>query len=296
MSDFFSENTEKPKKSIVELYEERLFKKPVQKPNGSLCLLILGENGSCKSGIALDNLTEEDKKNGMKEVIVDADSGCLPLIIAYHLEDYMNGNLIHIDPLEWKENEKGQSVPDYDQTLQNISNIGLTLQKVGKKHKVKTVVLDGLSMIKKHSEFKMRLDNELGSIVNTSFDFKFYKERRQTFNEIVNLYKSLEMDKIFIALPDFIIPQTINPEHPPSAITTDLNAAAFETILCRAEEDSKGNTKWFAKLTKNKLGLEDVGKEICFSEVKVDKKGNRASNWSPELVWNLLQSEKEKKN
>lgn len=288
MSDFFSENTEKPKKSIVELYEEKLFKKPTKAPEGSLCALFLGENGSAKSGVALSTLTEKDIKEGKKIVVVDLDSGNLPLIIGYHLKEYLNGNIAHEDPLRSKENEKGELVPDYDKTIHEMMNIGFMLQQKLKEHKVKLVVLDGLSKLKSFAEFKMREDHNLGSVVNTSFDFKYYKERRKTFGEVIDLYKSLPVDKIFIGLPEFIIPKVIDPKKPPSALKADINAAVFQRVRFRTEEDTKGNTKWLAKVDKNKLDLAKIGKEVCFAENKTDKKGNKVATWNPERVFDLL--------
>lgn len=288
MSDFFSENTEKPKKSIVELYEEKLFKKPTKAPEGSLCGLFLGEDSTGKSGVALSYLTKQDIKDGKKIVVVDLDSGNLPLIIGYHLEEYLNGNIVHEDPLRWTEDENGRSVVDYDQTIQEITNIGMTLQKTAKKHKVKLVVFDGLSTLRNHAEQKMREDNDLGSVINTKFDRVFYKERRKTFKEAIDLYKALPTDKIFIGLSEFIIPKVVDPERQPSALKVDINAAAFQRVRFRTEEDTKGNTKWLAKVDKNKLDLAKIGKEVCFAENKTDKKGNKVATWNPERVFDLL--------
>lgn len=286
--DFFDSKLEPQKKSIVEQYEEILFKKPTEAPNGSLCALFCGEDGSGKSGLALSYLTKEDVDAGDKIVVVDMDSGNLPLISAYHMDDYLKGAIIHYDPLRWTEKDGRRSAPDYDATIQEVTNVGMTLQKTCKKNQVKLVILDGLSELLKAAEMKMRDENGLDDIKNTSFDFKYYKERRKTFGDTLKLYKALPVDKIFISHSEFILPKNPNPEKPPSAVKVDANAMAFQRVRFRAEESSRGNEKYYALIDKNKSNMSSVGEEICFAENMVDKKGNRTYKWNPAPVFEAL--------
>ena len=71
------------------------------------------DDSTGKTGLALSSLTDKDVKDGKSIVVVDLDSGNLPLILEHHRDKLTAGAIKYRDPVIWNKDEAGRPVLDY---------------------------------------------------------------------------------------------------------------------------------------------------------------------------------------
>ncbi len=165
-----------------------------------MCCLIVGKDGTGKSGIAFDYLTDEDVREGRKILIIDLDSGNIPLLNQYHASK--KENFIVKNPLVESFTEDDVYI-DYHKTFARMRSVVKWTRNNYKKHKIKAIVFDGLSTALKHAEYQMRLDKNIDADGGVST--RYWLIRNKLFLELLEQIKSLPISKFFIAHEDFIL-------------------------------------------------------------------------------------------
>lgn len=277
---------EKPKRSIFDKLEDELFTPPEVIPDSApICALFLGRDGTGKSGSALSILTDEDVKEGKRIVVLDLDNGNMDTILQYHREKYENGNIILLNPIVWKENEDfSDIVIDYKETMKQIKAVGIIVQKQWEERKIKAIILDGLSKLLKFSEYQMRVEKSLD--VSGGVSLKYWVNRNKSFLEMLELYKSLPIHKIYVGHENFDIKVDAVDV---SAILRDTNALMAQKVSFTVDEGIDDVTKFYAKIDKSKQDLRNKNAEICFAEVNTSDRTSKFT-WEPEKVLKLLES------
>src|SRR3990167_6565265 len=141
-----------------------------------LNLLILGLDGTGKSGIAVDLLSEQDIKEGKKIVIIDLDGGNLPIIETYH-KNKIN-NIICINPLLTCETNEGTEI-DYKRTFAKIRAVVRYIEQNYQQEKIKAIIFDGLSTALKYAELNMRMEKHL--LPDQGVSMLYWKNRNKLF-------------------------------------------------------------------------------------------------------------------
>ncbi len=249
-----------------------------------LCTLIYGVDGTGKSGIVL-NYIAKNLKDEEKSVIIDLDSGCLPLIASYYPEKAKQMIVRNPISMTFLENEV---VLDYKLTLSRIKAIVDFVKRYHKKEKIKALTIDGISTLLKYAERQMRLEKHIapdGGVVN-----RFWMVRNQMFEEILEEAKSIGINVFFISQEDFIpIPQGVvddsgNPQKL-SSIKSKANAMAHQKIRCFRKDDID-KVEYIAIIDKSKYNSLCDGKSIVFCTV--DKKAKTVTFDTSEIFKELI--------
>lgn len=273
--------------SIFEAVEMELTTKPTYiPPEAPMKALFYGADGTGKSGTALALLDYLDLDNGEKLVLVDLDAGNLPTILAYHREAYENGNLVLFDPTKWKEVIDGADkdvVLDYKGTMMRIKAAGIWIKENYQKHKIRAVILDGLSTLLKHAEYQMRIEKNID--VTGNVVFKYWVNRNKMFLEMIGLYKSIPLDIIFIGHEDFAVSEN---EKEATKIMKNTNDMMFQKVHFKVKETMDGKVQFVAKIDKSKQNILNKGREIVFGEVDTIDEETNEYLWEPTKVLELL--------
>ena len=138
----------------------------IEKSSSNVCLALYGFDETAKSGIAMDCRNDQEKKDGMKEIVFDLDSGCAPLKVIYHDNDK---NIIIKNPLVRDEYKK----VDYEATFAKLK-AGLDyIERNLTTMKVKAIIFDGLDKFLKICEYSMR--DDIGKSVVDGVDYRYWK-------------------------------------------------------------------------------------------------------------------------
>ena len=247
-----------------------------------LCAMIYGKDGTAKSGISLDYLTDEDIKDGKRAVIIDLDGGNIPLLIKHHkkrCEDNkrkLKDVYIVKNPL-YEENVNGDIVFNYKKTFSRVKGIIKWVRNNITKFKIKYVVFDGLSTALKHAEQQMRIDRHLAA--DGGVQLRYWMVRNKHFIESLEHIKSLPISKLFIAHEDFVLKDSDN-----SAVKEKTNAMMHQKIKC--ERLANGDHAEFkATIDKNKFSTATEGKSYVVCEVDNDK---GKYTWNTKMLFDEL--------
>jgi len=282
-----TELTRVPKKSMVEEMKKILFQDPMVLPDFiPNCTMLYGYDNTAKTGLALEYLTPADIKDGKKVVVVDLDLGSLPLLMKFHKQKVLDGNIIMHDPMRWTEDEKGKPVVNYEETIDVINAIGVAVKESWKEENIKAIIFDGGSKLLKYSEQQMRIEKAITPDGGVST--RYWIVRNKFFMEALELYKSIPIHKIFIFHEDFI-PGRQEPGKEIAAVKLHTNQMMFQKVLC--ERIDRGATVDF-KATMHKVKGETAkeGKIITF--LTVNKETEKVL-WQPEKVIEVINTTEE---
>lgn len=222
----------------------------VMKAPSSFTMLVLGEDGTGKSGIVLDYLSKQKKQS----IILDLDGGCGPLVYSHYKD---NNKLIIVNPI--RTDDRGDV--DYDKTLSFILGVLRYLKHNKNYKKYSGIVLDGISSFLQANEYLMKIDHNIA--VDGTVKYRYWMNRNKKFLETCELIKSIpEIDKFYIAHEDFIVEKGAENK----AVRLKLNRLIHQRIICRKIEDSDTIT-FKAKVDKSKYDLRLEGKEHTFAKV-----------------------------
>ncbi len=237
--------------------EDWLFEElPAEEPH--LCALIMGQDGTGKSGLVLDAISDKDIENGYKLVILDLDGGVAPLVSKYH-KDRRKGITVK-NPMVMSISETGDVIIDYSKTINRIKGVTKYVSENWRDKKIKAFCFDGLSTLTKYCEYQMRIEKHI--LPEGGVDMRYWKIRYQTFMEIIETIKALPIDTFFIAHEDFIQKQ----DREISALKEKMNQMAFQKIRC-IRKDLPDRVEYSSVIDKNKLRTETEGRETVFCEV-----------------------------
>lgn len=254
-----------------------------------LCCLIIGTDGSAKSGIALDYLTDEDIKAGKRALIIDLDGGCDSLLLSHHKErceklgKKLNDVFILKNPLE--ENINGEI--DYKLTFNNIREGVFLAKHAYKELNLKCVIFDGLSTALKHAEQQMRLDKNIDT--DGGVMLRYWLVRNKIFVELLEQIKSIPISSFFIAHEDFVLKtkeELLKSGEKNSAVKEKTNALCHQKIFCKRVDDKvEEKIRFKTTIMKSKYKAESEGAEV---EILTVNKKEKTKKWDTTKLYELL--------
>ena len=248
-----------------------------------LCCLVYGSDGSGKSGICLSYLTDKDIEDGKRLMIIDLDSGNVPLIQRNHRERCKKygrslGDVFLINNPEVITCTEDDVVIDYKKTFVKMRAFVNWVRNNHKEHKIKAIIFDGLSTALKHAENQMRLDRNLDA--DGGVQTRFWLKRNKDFLELLGMIKNLPISSFLVSHEDFIL--KIGQEN--SKVKEKTNALAWQKIKC--ERKTVGaNVKFKATIDKSKYNIRKEGKQVVFAEVDV---AAETYKWEAEKIFEGL--------
>lgn len=229
--------------------------------NNKLVCMILGEDGTGKSGLMLDlihrKLIDEPES---RAIILDLDQGCLPLM-GHHQE--VADRMVIKDPNIYSTIEENDEIRiDVKRLMSVIKQVAITVYKNYKEQRITYFCLDGLSKLLEVAESQMRLD--LNKTVSDGMSTMYWKKRKEHFFGVLDILKTLPIHTFYIGHNNFVLTEKT------AAVPTQTNAMMFQKILCRKEKTDNG-IKLIAEITKSKFNPLKEGKEYVFMHVKDGK-------------------------
>lgn len=278
MSFFDEDKTlkEDNRETIEKAFDEKEIEEFLFNDDGyksKVCALLYGKDGTGKSGIVLD--AAKQLKDDEKMVIIDLDGGCEPIALTHHSDEYKNRKIIIKNPIVATVTDKDVEI-DYQQTMNNIKKVLYYLKNNIEKHKVRIIVLDGLSTLLKYCEYQTRSDKHIAA--DGGMQLRYWINRMRFFLTIMEVAKSLPCDRYFIAHEDFII----NTGEEKSSVVIKTNQMMFQKIKCTTETAMDGKV-FKAIIDKNKANTASEGQEFKFLSVK-DKK----YKWDTKEIFEVL--------
>lgn len=238
-----------------------------EKSNSFICCAIYGNDGTAKSGIAMDCRSKEEIAEGKKIIIIDLDGGCGPLKVIYHDND---PNILIFNPIM-----RTKGLIDYDDTFLKLKATLDYIERNINEIKLKTIVFDGLDKFLKQCEYKLRKD--LNKEVTDGFNQMLWANRSKNYHDVLEQIKLMDIDRYFIThekkdefgepIPDW------------EKKTPDM---MFQRIRCIKVITNKNGskviqTKAIIEKCKNNLSLE--GKEFITSETIQKSDGTSEAKW-----------------
>jgi len=276
--EFLTKKEEKPKEILYSDEEVESWISAGGKPSSKICCLVYGDDGTGKTGIVFDYLTEEDAKQGYKLVAIDLDGGGMPLKTTYHKNK--GENLIVIDPLVTMETEEGTEI-DYHKTFARIRAIIRYVRNNYAKHKIKAIVFDGLSTALSYAEQQMRLDKHLD--VDGGVQTRYWLMRNKRFLDTLEQIKNIPIAKFFIAHRNFFM-ETVDGKKPASVIMK-TNAMMHQKIRCVRKELPTG-VLFTATIDKCKWNVNEEGAQFDFCEVR---RAEKKHTWNTKEIFKAIE-------
>lgn len=237
------------------------FNKPDIIKNKLVCM-VLGEDGTGKSGLVLDYIHKKLIENPEdRALILDLDQGCLPLM-GHHTE--VADRLIVKDPVIFSTvvEETGEVRIDVKKLMSVIKQVAITVYKNHKEQRITYFVLDGLSKLLEVAESQMRID--INKSVDQGIQTMYWKRRKEHFFGVLDILKSLPVHTFYIGHTNFILTDST------AAVPTQTNAMMFQKIQCNKIKLENG-VKLTAEITKSKFNPLKEGETHTFMQVKDGK-------------------------
>ena len=230
--------------------------------SSKVCWAMYGEDGTAKTGTAMDCRTPEEVKAGKKIIFFDLDNSGAPIWEKYH---NMDKNIILKDPTTYKEDVAKTEI-DYYKTMEKLrASFSYLLRKQDQFKDVKAVILDGVDKLLKMAEWQMRVDNHLER--DGGVQYRYWNKRNLDYFEVMEMMKRLPWDRYYITHMKYDkLGQTKVPSW--QGKTADM---MFQKTHHYVEDI--GSTKTFkAKIMKFKTDITLEGQEIVVAEVDKDTK------------------------
>jgi len=221
------------------------FKERKKNQKNTMNCLVLGQDGTGKTGIVMDYCEKIDKKT----MFIDLDGGDFPVFNSYH----KNSDKIEVLSA-YVADDNGD--PSYDIMLSKIKAIAMFVNK--NEQDYGCIVLDGISRFLKICEYVMRVEKNLE--VDGGVTQRYWISRARKFSETIDLLKSIPMDKFYIAHEDFMVTTDM------AMVKANMNQAMHQRIIC-TKSIGLGKVEFNAKIDKSKFDLTKEGKIIKFATV-----------------------------
>lgn len=237
---------------------------------------IYGQDGTGKSGIALELRTQDDIDTGRKLFIMDFDKGVLPLINEYYTVDGVRDpNIILLDPTVRIPEGENRGGVDFKSTIQMTMSMLFYIDELGQ-GEVAGCILDGLDTWLKTCEYNMR-ENELEHTKDkTAVKQMDWYIRDKPHNQALMLTKSLPCPTVYITHMKDIYNgyengQLMKVDEEPFWGKLVPNQM-FQKIFCYGNKDKKTKiTTFYAEIQKSKGRLNLESKKIEIASVKNEK-------------------------
>jgi hypothetical protein len=222
--------------------------------------LILGTDGTGKSGIVMDYCSKQTKNS----VFIDVDGGDTPLKNSFFKD---KKNIIVINPLEVEMTAKDVII-DYPKTISKVKAIIKYVNDHS--NEFSAIVLDGISTLLKYAEYTMRIDKNLTA--DGGVQLRYWINRAKTMTEIFEQMKLTPIDKFYIGHEDLILQGTKNPAIKDPAVKQKINQLIYQRIICKKTQSADGKlTTFTAIIDKSKYSLAKEGTETVFATVNNGK-------------------------
>jgi len=267
-----------------EISEKRkLFREKLK--NQYLNLLIVGQNGTGKTGLALSFLSKLPKK----KMIIDLDGGCIKLIRAFYPNDESIEVYDVMDEDKYYKDENGIYTVnssgyfyDYQKILTEI------LSLIGYCHKHKDeysgICFDGISIFLKFCEYLMKDEKHLDAM--GSFNQQYWKLRYKYFSETMQSLRAVPIHRIYIGHDDMItkedstlVRKNFNDRIDERIITKrikNINSVVFtgEIDKVKGKPIKEGRKFTFLKVNPENYvwSCDEIFKEICEMGVNIGEK------------------------
>jgi len=247
-----------------------------QKTNQNIIVAgVYGDDGTGKSGIALNLRTQDDIDSDRKLFVVDFDKGVSPLINEYYsIDGVRDPNIILLDPTVRILEGENRGGVDWHSTIKMTMSMLFYIDELGI-DEVAGCVMDGMDTWLKNCEYHMR-ENELEQTkIGAQVSHKNWYIRDKPYNQALMLAKSLTCPSVFIThLKDV----TNGTYEDGNLVIVDrvpewgklTPGQMFQKILCTKIEKN-GVTEFYAEILKAKGRLYLEGKKYKIAEVKNDK-------------------------
>lgn len=250
--------------------------KELTKEDFHFCCLFYGNDGTGKTGL----IQSYPLKDNEKHIILDLDGGNRPI-----LHTYWPGKLKNIiieNPLVTKVTEDGLKTIDFHQTMNKIKWVVDYVRRNHKEDNIKAISIDGLSKLLKYAENQMRIEKHIK--IDGGVDYRYWKRRNELFLEILEIMKTLPIDKFFIAHENFILldEYTVDDETP--SVVREANRMMYQKVRCKRKKQG-ANVTYTYIIDKSKYNVHAEGKEEQFLIIDTDKKSYR---WKGHLLYELL--------
>lgn len=176
-----------------EALRERLRKK--NSPKLTLRTLILGKEGSGKSGIVMSYLA----KNKKRAMIIDLDGGMGKNLVHYPGAE----EFIHVEnPLVLDLDSEGKRKINYVKTFETIKEIIAFVDEF--RDEYDALVLDGISTLYEFASKQVKIDKHIQP--DGEVNFKFWQIRNDYFAGVIETTRAIDgIDQIFIGHDDMIL-------------------------------------------------------------------------------------------
>lgn len=272
------DNPDQKSFSMEDLNQE--WEETVEEASSDLMMGIYGEEGTAKSGILLNARTEEERRQGVKHVIIDADQSCRPLWKNYWNRD---PNIRIIDPLVSMTEGKKQSV-DYVATYEKLNAwMGWIENNIEDKN-IGYVSIDGLDTFLNWCQQVMKIvDMKDIDVHNSDVGYDWGKRNRRYY-DVFKWLKSLPVHSIVTAhlekQTDFEKGTTeITGPNWHRGTRQETDDDLFQKVRTRKAVKTEGSFKivrYFADIEKWKGNIEMEGKRILVLENEVNLDNNNA--------------------
>lgn len=240
--------------------------------SSNLCVGIYGEDGTGKTGIAMDSRTDEEREEGKEMIIIDVDKSAGSI-----KQKYFDGdeNIIIPPLLEIKEGDR-----DAVETYNKIDYFTKHLFYNQDQFDLHSVILDGVDEFQDICGDKMQIEDlnkDPNARVKNSWNWQI---RNRYYKNIMERIKSMDCHRFFIT----------HMKEKKEAVDGDLKIVGkevdwhhstpgmlFQKVHTFREEGSDGKTYFKAKIEKSKGALSLEDKEYTIAEVESEEE---TSEWN----------------
>ncbi len=264
--------------SDEDIEKKRLeFRRMMKKRN--LNTLVVGENGTGKTGIILDLFSKLPKK----KMVISLDGGdgsCAKLINEFYPDDESIEVYHTIDEDKYYKDENGLFMEnssgyflDYSKILREIQSLILYCRK--HKDDYSAICFDGVSIFLKQCEYLMKDEKHLTD--TGGFNQQYWKLRYKYFVETLQIMNALPMHRIYIAHADFIINEK------GTAVREKLNGMIDERLWVKRVTVTNNNITYRCEIDKARGNSDGEGRVVDFMKV-IDKK----ASWDCDEIFKTL--------
>ena len=261
--------------------DEMLKPKKSEDLNSSICAMLVGQEDSLKSGIAIDCRSKKQIEDGEVVFVVDLDNANTP-IWKDHWDASENIRLVNPAVMKSVTQDDGSEKLeiDYDRTIQRINQFIFKVSEAEKTGSIKLAgfVFDGVDKLLKSSEYTMRTQKELD--IDDGVSYQYWNIRNKLFSDVIFSVKSLKCPKYFITHTKTYQKKKTDKNGKEKVVKewedgiwekSTLNEM-HQVIDTRKEMGIDGVTTYYAKVREFKGRPEIVGKE--FKTMVIDSNDN----------------------
>lgn len=272
----------------VAALRKRLVKK--NDPKLTLRVLVLGEEGTGKSGIVMAHLA----KNKKRSMIIDLDGGMIKNLVHYPgAEEY-----IHVEnPLVLEQDLEGKTKINYVKTFETIKEIIRFVEE--EKENYDAIVIDGISTLYEFASKQVKIDKHIQP--DGEVNFKFWQIRNDYFSGVIETSRAIDgLDCIFVGHDDMqLVPGKDRVVTKGGAVIMldktsksiqKLHRMVDQKVWVEKKKAKSGKVTYVARYEKARPFLELEEEEYLFAT-----KDKGEISWTGEVVLGQLTRKKEVK-